>query len=475
MRVREEFGAIPLATGIAQAYCQVNASSTQQAACNSINLNQFSLIDSVVSAFQNNSGLAMLIGNILNLLFNLVAIVVSFKITWKLLKKFVMMIFLPITSPFIFATVAIPGRGTQMLFDYLKQMANCALHFIVTYCLFLVIIVFANPAFQSTIPGASGANGYRPPVLAGWLPAIPNLTANSSLIFTILALGLFLYIPAILDQIDERFKSAPFPLLQGAVKELRSSSDIAFRQAPAVIGTVGRNILSGAGRGLSAGTRLRDSFRAPGEASSQDIAQQRGAAALASAEARLADAKAAGNNVGIIAAQAALARAKAANAILPGRAAPKGDEAQKITVTFEALGREVSNIALTPQLLNQGRIPNINIIIKSSKYKLPTANVEIALGSDGAVTAGTKHPLTDGETIFEYEDATHLVAHLVSRIGTKTKPEAGSDKFTISTELVFDDPAAINAVLKGTQFKPKKGKLFDLGGVRASASLTLMK
>ncbi len=476
LRIREQFGAIPIATGIAQSFCTTNASTGQQANCNNINLGQFNLIDSVVSAFQNNSGLAMLIGNILNLIFNLIAIVISLKITWKLIKKFVTMIFLPIVSPFIFATVAIPGRGTAIMFDYFKQMGNAALHFIVTYCLFLVVIVFANPAFHGTITDASAISGYRPPVLAGWLTSIISVNGgiSSSVIFTLLALGLFIAIPTILDDLDKAFKTAPSPLLGNIAKELRASSDVAFRQVPAVVGTASRNILSGASRGLTAGNRLYEStFKGPDELTGQQRAEARGASSLAAAESRLNSALAEPNSVGkyarVASARALLAGVRATNNAVPGRANPKGDQPQKVSVKFEFLNQEIKDLQFDSKFINSllsshKSLENITLVIDSSLYPLP--NVEVQWKS---AKGGSFKTVAPGDKLFTYkgpgnEDIGEFsIAKDVT--GDKIKPGDNSTSYKLNCFFFPDNIRPMLDMSPGGSIGPESKVIFKIGGV----------
>jgi len=472
IHIREQFGAQAIASGFAQSFC---ASSTTDATanCNSINLNQFNLIDSIVSAFKNNPGLAQLLGNLLNLIFNLIAIVVSIKITWRLLKKFVNMIFLPITSPFIFATVAIPGRGTKAVIDYLKQMLNASLHFIVTYCLFLVVIIFANPAFHATITDPAGAAGYRPPVLSGVLTSIivPAGGVSSSLIFTLLALGLFLAIPSILDQIDEKLKAGPLPFAKEILGELRSSSDIAFRQAPAVVGTVAGNIASGVRSGLGAYGRTRDFFRQPGTPTRKQQAQAVAAGDIARIEAELADARAEpdsiGRNVRIATKEAQLAAAKARYNATGNM--PKGEEAQKVTVTYEVQGSEVNAFRMDDRILNYiGSISpfkpiNVTIKLKSTLYPLPQEDIMIG---EADKFNSSKTLLNSGDVILTYKKGNDI-AQLVSLIKDK-KPKANSTEFSIPAELRILDMSKVRGLNAGEKVDPDPKKIFAFGGVRSS-------
>jgi hypothetical protein len=456
LRVREQFGAQAIASGFAQSFCASNTANAT-ANCDSVNFNQFNLIDSVVSAFEGNPGLAQLLGNLLNLIFNLIAIVVSIKITWRLLKKFVNMVFLPITSPFIFATVAIPGQGTKAVIDYFKQLLNASLHFVVTYCLFLIVIVFANPAFHATITDPAGSAGYRPPVLSGVLTSIvvPSGGISSSLIFTVLALGLFLAIPSILDQIDDKFKTGPMPFAKEILGELRSSSDIAFRQAPAVIGAAGRNIAGGL-------TRYRDTFRPAGTPTAREAAQARGAAALASAEAALADAQAStglDRGIRIAAANANLARVRAANNLLPGRENPPGEEAQKVNVLYELFSNEVSIIKLDAAFLRFAAASPIKLTIKLKSTRYPLPREDILMGDADNFGGSKKVIPTKGET--------GVLRSLLD--SSKTKPDANKTDFSIPAELDLTSIITeLTAMGPGEKLDPKPKKVFAFGGVRSS-------
>ncbi|MCA9379163.1 hypothetical protein KC640_01930 [Candidatus Dojkabacteria bacterium] len=212
------------------------------------------LIKFIVAEPEGQSGIGYIIGELLNLLFSLMAIVVSFRIAWRLIKKLLVLMFMPIISPFIFATVAIPGTGMKSLTGYLKNLGAASLNYIVSYALFLFAIIFTNEAFFRSIPNVQTYK-YTPPLLgvigqaiSGGTTDTVNLAGTSTgMLFTLLGAGLFLSIPKILDTIDEKLgvEQGFIPkALQPYVDDIKYSGDVAFRKAPATGRAVGGTALS---------------------------------------------------------------------------------------------------------------------------------------------------------------------------------------------------------------------------------------
>lgn len=190
--------------------------------------------------FGDDSAGAVVLGPILNLLFGIVAIIVSFRIAKRLLVKLLTLMFMPIIAPFIFATLAIPGQGTKNLVQFLKQMGAASLFFIVTYIIFTTSLVFTNQAFFNSIPNADTYR-FRPPLLGDLGTLVTDSTAGavnesntSMFLLTIVGAFLFLATPKILDNIDEALgieRSLIPKALQPFVDDIRYSSDYAFRTA----------------------------------------------------------------------------------------------------------------------------------------------------------------------------------------------------------------------------------------------------
>ncbi len=209
-----------------------------------------------------DGGINLVIGNIVVMLLSLLMIWVSIKIAWKLLQKLLLLIVLPIMSPFVFATLAIPGVGTGNVVNYLKQLGSATLAFIVTYTAFLFAIVFTNAAFFENIPGIGTIKDYSPPLL-GFIPVINVNIAQtaqgiasaatssniSTLLFTVIGLGIYLSTPKFIDQIDEQLKlekSLIPKALKPFVDDIQDSASWAYRKAPATLGSAVRRAGAGA-------------------------------------------------------------------------------------------------------------------------------------------------------------------------------------------------------------------------------------
>jgi len=204
------------------------------------------------------------LGTILNFVLSLIMIWIGVKIFIKLFQKYLSLILMPIVSPFIFATVAIPGNGTKSVINFAKQMAANSLGFIVTYAMFLLTIIFSSSAFQASIPEFR-TGLFIPPLLS--LESINAFGLSGTglsgagegaglvpFIMGLIALGIYFSIPSVLDQIDTAL-GAKFALpqfIKAPIDSFRDATKMTFRAAPAVgartaqIGAGGaRNVASG--------------------------------------------------------------------------------------------------------------------------------------------------------------------------------------------------------------------------------------
>ncbi len=228
------------------------------------------IVQFIVSILDNfEGGVPMIIANVINLLFQLVAIVVSIRILIRLIKAFISLLVFPIISPFIMATVAIPGRGTKIVLDFIKQLAYAALVFIVTYIIFITVLVFTDPVFQAQVAGG-GVTEYVPPILNSSLQrlGVESLASDAggsikliSIVFLFLGMGLFIGIPGFLDSLKKTLvPEGQIPIIGTMLQELGTSGTIArdwaVRKAPATAIGIGRRTASG----LSVGTRFAGSF-----------------------------------------------------------------------------------------------------------------------------------------------------------------------------------------------------------------------
>jgi len=199
-----------------------------------------------VAAILNNAlgnfagGLSSLLGELVTLALYIISIFTCLKIIWKLVKSFASLFLFPIVSPFIFATLAIPGQGTKMVMTFIKSLAGFSLHFIVTYGLFVVFVILVSPSFHTTLPEGS-LSAYRPPlipndvnnVISGVAGAGESVISGTGLVLTLCGLMLFFSIPAILDKINAALQiKAEFPaFLKPALQEIQSSTASAITTA----------------------------------------------------------------------------------------------------------------------------------------------------------------------------------------------------------------------------------------------------
>lgn len=263
-RIREALDVRPLGNIAGSVFCpaETSGSGGSDTICQSSSYGVLTAVDSFLRwalAWTNtpdgdyDSGLSLLLGNILNFAFNLVALIVSFRIAFRLIKKLLTLMFFPIFSPFIFATVAIPGVGSKNLMSFIKSMASASLFFIVTYSLFLFSIVFMNKAFYNSIPNIE-TYSYSPPLL-GWVGQTVNSLGQqvtdrntTSMLFVLLGAGLFLSIPKILDGIDDYLgieQSLIPKALKPYVDDITYSADYALRKAPVALAAGGQTIGGG--------------------------------------------------------------------------------------------------------------------------------------------------------------------------------------------------------------------------------------
>lgn len=145
------------------------------------------------------------IGTLLNFFLSIFMIYISIRIFVNLFKKYLSLLLMPIFSPFIFATVAVPGNGTKAIINFAKNMGASTLGFIVTYALLLLTVIFSNEAFQQTIPDfRSGL--WVPPLLGIDTSAFNDIGGGSGIVpflMALISIGIFFSIPKILEQIDQ--------------------------------------------------------------------------------------------------------------------------------------------------------------------------------------------------------------------------------------------------------------------------------
>lgn len=176
---------------------------------------------------------------IIQFLFEMTALVIAVRILKRLLIKFLVLMLLPVISPFLFVGVAIPGRGMSTLNWFASRMGSAALYYIVTYSVFLLVIIFTSPEFYTIIPNPETYT-YSPPLIS---PIFADLFGAASagasggvirLLFTMVGVGLFVSIPRMLDSINKMLgvdDGIP-QSLKTPFQDLGSAADIALRQVP---------------------------------------------------------------------------------------------------------------------------------------------------------------------------------------------------------------------------------------------------
>lgn len=167
------------------------------------------------------------IAELINAVISLVIFLTGLRIFVLLVKKYITFLLNPIFSPFIFATIAIPGTGTKNIMTFLKQLWSATMFFIVAYTMTLLSIVLTSDSFLNTIPEAS-SSGYVPPGL-GLQGLLAGSTASNQILtimLSIAGIGVYLNIPKTLRGIDAKLgtdKSALMPILNDTMTSWRQS------------------------------------------------------------------------------------------------------------------------------------------------------------------------------------------------------------------------------------------------------------
>jgi hypothetical protein len=147
------------------------------------------------------------------------------------------------------------------------MMGAVTLSYLATYLMFLMAIVISSNEFQGSIPGFTQSN-YSPPLVG--FSGINDVSIANKFIFSILAAGIYLSIPGILDSIAKALGvDNPLPeIFKRPFEEFKLGSNYAFRKAPALaratVGRVGYGTAKWALRkaGESGGGTFGDSYAA---------------------------------------------------------------------------------------------------------------------------------------------------------------------------------------------------------------------
>lgn len=155
------------------------------------------------------AGPAAWIGTLINLALSFLMFVYSIRIGFTLLGKYIYMVVTPIFSPFMFGVIAIPGSGLKAATTYVKNLLACSLNFVVVYAIFLLVRILSSNAFQSNLPSVQ-TGSFVPPLFGGLAETLGGFSIGSSsqsiglasFLFTVIGIGLFFSIPAILKSLD---------------------------------------------------------------------------------------------------------------------------------------------------------------------------------------------------------------------------------------------------------------------------------
>lgn len=199
------------------------------------------LVDGIVQMItQGNSDVSRLsfawVGDLVQVFVSFVSLWIAVQVLIALVKKYIVLILYPVISPFIFATVAVPGNGTKSVIQYAKVMFAASLAYIVTYAMFLLSIIFTSTYFQDDIPNIETA-GFNPPLLG-----LRNLQLGdntiTNLLLTIIGIGIYFSIPSTLKSIDEALgANQPLPkFITTPIESFRESQRVMFKTAPAIAG-----------------------------------------------------------------------------------------------------------------------------------------------------------------------------------------------------------------------------------------------
>ncbi len=223
------------------------------------------LVDAFVKIIANGSGVSDLsftwVGDLVQFFISIVSIWIAIQVFIALIKKYLVLITYPIISPFIFATVAIPGNGTKSIMQYAKVMMAASLAFIVTYAMFLLSIIFTSTYFQNDIPAGSTA-AFSPPLLGlGTLGLTSGDTTITKLLLTLIGLGIYFSIPNTLKSIDKALGAdQPLPkFITTPIESFNESRKVMFNTAPAL---VGRTALTGGRLAKNAGLAVPRGYTA---------------------------------------------------------------------------------------------------------------------------------------------------------------------------------------------------------------------
>lgn len=169
----------------------------------------------------------------------------------KLLIKYFNLILLPLVSPIVMASVAIPGTGTKLVMWFIRTLYGSALFFVLTYALIVFIALLSqNGIIVPEEVTLNNQDTFVPPLLGMDSDSniINNMPINLSTaaLLDLAALALFFALPRILARLEEalniKFKipdvvkdiSAGFQASRGAAGATARTAGAAVRGASSV-------------------------------------------------------------------------------------------------------------------------------------------------------------------------------------------------------------------------------------------------
>lgn len=196
----------------------------------------FHLISGIAGVFGYNGSSNGWIGAVVNFIVSIILLLTGLRIFWKLIQKWVLIVVTPIFSPFIFATIAIPGNGTNAIMNYIKTMGSFSAAYIVAYAMILLSMVLSSRAFQASIPDFA-TTGYVPPLLgldlfstgaptsaAAASPAAVD-TNLTGFYLSLGALVIYLLIPKALGAVDKQLGAEGLPIMSFLTDAVTSAKD----------------------------------------------------------------------------------------------------------------------------------------------------------------------------------------------------------------------------------------------------------
>lgn len=233
-------------------FAQAGQDLAENAALNGTTI--FKTIGNIVSSLTGgNPAEFAWFGDIIQFIISIATLWIGIKVFVALFKHYMNMILFPVLSPFIFATVAMPGNGTKSVIDYMKVLFAASLSYIATYGMFLLTIIFTSDEFLAEVPTfASGS--FNPPLLGLGAIGIESNTLTQ-LLLTLVGLGIYFSIPNTIASINKSLGAdKPLPkFITTPWESFNESRRVMFRTAPAM----------GARTALTGGRLARDGTLAP--------------------------------------------------------------------------------------------------------------------------------------------------------------------------------------------------------------------